>query len=422
MGDMTAPLRLFGIQGSSAAYEIRDYLQRCGVPFSWTDLASSTQSCADLGIACLDDPRLPLCLFPDGTRLERPSLRDVTKKLGWLLTPSRTDYDLSIYGAGPAGLSAAVYAASEGLKTLLIERHTVGGQAGTSPRIENYLGFPQGVSGWELAERAREQACRFGADIVVLREGMQTGTTAGRGMCYLDDGSKITAVVSRTSLYATGVTYRRLALPNEADYYGAGVYYGAGSSEAALCAGAHVVLLGGGNSAGQAVVHLARTAARVTLVTKDKSLTEFMSEYLIGRIAATPNIEVMLDTEVTALHGDNKMLRGVTLRDNATGREREIETIWLFVCFGGVPNSQCAADFGVKCDPSGYILTGPDVMDALKCRDCWPLGRAPYFLETSVAGVFAAGDVRAGSIKRVASAVGEGAMAVTMIHRYLAQG
>jgi thioredoxin reductase (NADPH) len=411
-------IRLFGTRGSPEAYALRDFLYRNGVPFRWIELSSDEQARAAAQVDGLNDQRLPVCVFPDGTRLERPSVRQVAEKLGWFREPSHTEYDLAIYGAGPAGLSAAVYGASEGLKTVVVERWAVGGQAASSPKIENYLGFPQGISGAELAERAREQACRFGAEILLLREGVRGEFLPGKGVGYLADGTKITA---HASVCATGIVYRRLNLPNEDQFLGAGVYYGAGASEAELCGREHVVVVGGGNSAGQAALHLARYASKVTLVLREERLTENMSEYLADRIRASERIEVLLRTEVVALDGD-RVLRAITLRNNQTGEERIVETCWLFLCLGGIPHTEWAEEVGIVRDEAGYLITGPDLLRNGQRPENWSLNRDPYYLETNVPGVFAAGDVRHGSVKRVASAVGEGAMAVTFVHRYLMSG
>jgi thioredoxin reductase (NADPH) len=418
MDTSQATIRIFGTRGSVACYSIRDFLHRSDVPYQWIELTSDEQARSLAGVDGLSDPRLPVCVFPDGTRLEKATVRQITQKLGWFRNPSREEYDLAIYGAGPAGLSAAVYGASEGLKTILIERYAVGGQAASSPKIENYLGFPGGISGAELAERAREQAIYFGTEILIQRESVRGEIVAGKGVAYLEDGTKI---VARASVCATGVAYRRLGVPNEDRFLGAGVYYGAGASEAMLCGRQHVFLVGGGNSAGQAALHFARYAAGVTMVVREDSLKVYLSEYLIDRITAEPKIEVLLNTEVTALDGD-LMLRRITVRDNKTGEERTKETSWLFLCLGGVPQTQWAAQAGVICDSAGYILTGSDLLKNDKPPESWPLDRRPYAMETSLPGVFAAGDVRAGSIKRCASAVGEGAWTVASVHRYLADG
>ena len=417
MSESTQPaIKIYGTRGSAACYSIRDFLHRSDIPFQWVDLTSDAQGRAEAQVSALDDRRLPICEFPDGTRIEHATVRQVLEKLGWYKNPSREEYDLAIYGAGPAGLSAAVYGASEGLKTVVIERYAVGGQAGSSPRIENYLGFPEGISGADLAERAREQACRFGAEILVARAGVRGEVVAGRGIGYLDDGTKI---IARASVCATGVDYRKLGLPNEDRLFGAGVYYGAGASEAMLCSRQEVYLVGGGNSAGQAALHFARYAARVNMVVREDSLKAYMSDYLIDRIRDEPKINLLLNTEVTALHGD-RTLQAITLRNNKTGEEWTAQTSWLFLCLGGAPQTQWAVEAGVLCDSSGYIITGPDLLRNGKRPENWTLDRNPFDMETSLPGVFAAGDVRQSSIKRCASAVGEGARAIASVHRHLA--
>ena len=415
----TAPLvRVFGRHGSPPCYAIRDFLYRSDVPFEYVELTTDAEAHALAGVEHLEDSRLPVCVFPDGTRMECPTIQQITEKLGWFRNPSHSKYDLAIYGAGPAGLSAAVYGASEGLKTVLIERYAVGGQAGSSSKIENYLGFPAGISGAELAERAREQASRFGTELLLAREGVRAECTPGQVACYLADNTKI---VARTSICATGVTYRRLGLPNEERFFGAGVYYGAGASEAQLTKGEHVFIVGGGNSAGQAAMHFAPFARQVTMVVRDDSLKRTVSQYLIDRIYSTPNIEVLTRTEVTALDG-GQCLEEITLVNRETGQERRAKTHWLFVCIGGVPQTQWAAEVGMVRDEAGYLVTGPDLLRGGRRPPGWPLDREPYYLETNSPGLFAAGDVRHGSVKRVASAVGEGAMAVAFVHRYLADG
>ena len=413
-----APLRLYGKRGCPSAYAIRDFLQRSDIPFEWIELRDNEHARNELGLENVDDARLPICIFDDGTRMERPTVRQITEKLGWFRDPSRAEYDLAIYGAGPAGLSASVYGASEGLKTVLVERFAVGGQASTSPRIENYLGFPEGISGADLAERAREQASRFGTEILIHRAGVRGEFTPGKGVVDLDDGTKI---ISRVSVCATGVEYRRLGLPNEEKLFGAGVYYGAGASEAQLCGNEPVVIVGAGNSSAQASLHLARYARKVTIVMRGERLNDNVSEYLVDRVTHTPNIEIVPKSLVVALHGDD-MLRAVTLRNCETGEERMIETSFLFLCLGGVPNTQWAKEVGIVRDEEGYLVTGPDLRKFDPMSESWKLNREPYYLETSMPGVFAAGDVRHGSIKRVASAVGEGAMTIAFVHRYLASG
>jgi thioredoxin reductase (NADPH) len=418
MIEVAPELRILGTRGSSAAYTIRDFLDRSDVPFRWVELTSDEEARAQAGVTGLSDAKLPVCVFPDGTRMERPTVRQITEKLGWLRNPSQTEYDLAIYGGGPAGLSAAVYGASEGLKTVLIERSAVGGQAGTSSKIENYLGFPDGIAGADLAERARNQACRFGAEILLLREGVRGEIRAGKGVGYLADGTKI---IARASICATGINYRRLELPSEEAFYGTGVYYGAGSSEATLSKGEHVFVVGGGNSAGQAAMHFSQYAARVSVVIRGDGLKKTLSEYLADRIQAAPNIEVLARTEVIALHGDGS-LRSITLRNHRTGETQMAETSNLFLCLGGVPHTPWAEELGIIRDPEGYLMTGPDLLRDGKWPENWQLDRAPYYMETNLPGIFAAGEVRHGSVKRCASAVGEGAMAVTFVHRYLANG
>jgi thioredoxin reductase (NADPH) len=298
---------------------------------------------------------------------------------------------------------------------VLVERWALGGQAGSSSKIENYLGFPEGTSGRELAERARDQAYKFGVEILLAREGVGAELQPGRGVGVLEDGTRI---VARATICATGVTYRCLNLPGEDRLLGAGLYYGAGASEAPLTRGEHVLVVGGGNSAGQAALHFSAYASRVSIVIRGDSLKETLSHYLIERIKTTPNIEVLTRTEVSALHGD-ETLREVTLRDNTTGAERRVQTRWLFVCIGGEPQTHWAEAIGMRRDEAGYIVTGPDLSPHGERVAGWPLDRDPYFLETSIPGAFAIGDVRHNAVRRVASAVGEGAMAVAFVHRYL---
>jgi thioredoxin reductase (NADPH) len=403
--------------GSAHAYAIRDFLYRSDVPFEWVELHSD-EDARQAGVKDLRDPRLPVCLFPDGVRMEHPTIRQITEKLGWFRDPSRTEYDLAIYGAGPAGLSAAVYGASEGLKTVVVERWAPGGQAASSPKIENYLGFPEGISGADLTERARQQACRFGAEILLAREEVRGEFTAGKRVGYLADGTKI---VARSAICATGIDYHRLPVAEEERFRGAGLYYGAGASEASLCGNEEVVVVGGGNSAGQAAVQFARFARHVTMIVRGDALKATISAYLEDRIAAAPNIEVSTSSDVTALIG-GECVQEVVITNRRTGVERRIKTRWVFACLGGAPHTDWAADAGVVRDEAGYLVTGPDLLHEGRPPAGWPLDRPPYYLETNVPGLFASGDVRHGSVKRCASAVGEGAMAVTFVHRYLADG
>jgi len=377
---------VYGRPDSPEAYAIRDLLSRSGVVFDWIELAGDDDGRRALGLSTLDHVQLL-----DGVQLFAPTVREVAERLGWMTQPRLREYDLSIYGAGPAGLSAAVYGASEGLRTVLIEREVVGGQADTSPLIENFLGFPEGISGAELAERARKQAMKFGAEVLLLREGIKAEFRQNRIHVDLADGR---GMVARANICATGVEYRRLEPANENQLLNAGVYYGAGASEASICRDEHVIVVGDGNSAAS------------------------LSTYLLVRITQTTNVEILYHAQVTELKGET-VLSEVEISDMRDGSKLLIPTRRLFVCIGGVPNTEWAKDTAIVRDEAGYLVTGPDLLRQGRAPECWPLARTPFFLETSVPGSFAAGDVRHGSVKRVASAVGDGAMAVTFVHRYL---
>lgn len=408
-------VKLYGQPNSAPAYEIRDFLNRSVVEFDWIELACDEDCDRELSLSTLSDIRLPIVEFPDGTQLFAPTIREIAQRLGWVTQPKFKEYDLSIYGAGPAGLSAAVYAASEGLRTVLIERHAVGGQAGTSSLIENYMGFPEGISGADLAERARQQAVKFGIELLLLREGMKSEFRDNRIYTDMADGSKM---VARANICATGIEYRRLNLPNEDQFLKVGLFYGAGASEAPLCGGEHVFIVGGGNSAGQAAMYLSRYAEKVTMLIRGDTLAATLSQYLVERITQKSNIEVFFQAQVTGLAGDTSLQQ----IDVTHGRDRstqKIDTRRLFVCIGGAPNTDWAKDTAIIRDQAGYLVTGSDLLKEGRLPECWTLDRDPFFLETSVPGSFAAGDVRHGSVKRVASSVGEGAMAVTFVHKYL---
>jgi len=408
-------VKLYGQPNSADAYEIRDFLNRSVVELEWIELTSDQDCNRELGFSTLSDIRLPIVEFPDGTQLFAPTIREIAQRLGWVTQPRFKEYDLSIYGAGPAGLSAAVYAASEGLRTVLVERHAVGGQAGTSSLIENYLGFPEGISGADLAERARQQAVKFGIELLLLREGVKSEFRDNHIYTDMADGSKM---VARANICATGIEYRRLNLPNEDQFLNVGLFYGASASEAPLCGGEHVFIVGGGNSAGQAAMYLSRYTEKVTMLIRGNTLAATLSQYLVERITQKSNIEVLFQTQVTGLAGDTSLqqIEIINHRDQLTQR---IDTRRLFVCIGGVPNTEWAKDTNVIRDQAGYLVTGSDLLTEGRLPECWTLERDPFFLETSVPGSFAAGDVRHGSVKRVASAVGEGAMAVTFVHKYL---
>jgi thioredoxin reductase (NADPH) len=352
--------------------------------------------------------------FPDGTTLVEPSSRALAEKLGLQTTASRPFYDLLIVGGGPTGLAAAVYAGSEGLRTVLLERETTGGQAGTSAAIENYLGFPSGVSGADLARRATAQAKRFGAEVLTAREVTAIRVDAPYRVAMLEDGSELACYAL---LLSCGMQVRRLDVPGVEGLTGAGVFYGAALTEAAACRGKDVLIVGGANSAGQAALSFARYARKVTMLVRGASLAEAMSQYLVDRIADTPSIEVLTGAEVVAVQGSGRL----EAADVAVGPAREVrrlEAAAMFIFIGSTPRSDVAAGL-VERDPGGFILTGPDLRTDGKLPRSWPLERDPFLLETSVPGVFAAGDVRHGSSKRVAAAVGEGSAAVGMVHKYL---
>jgi thioredoxin reductase (NADPH) len=393
------------VTGGSAAFPIRDFLTRTRVDFEYRD------DDGPAGVA--------VCTLDDGTCLTSPTLPELARHLG-LLTDASTDlYDVAIVGAGPAGLAAAVYAASEGLTTAVLEREAPGGQAGTSASIENYLGFPGGISGAELAERAREQALDFGVDMLLLREVVGGGPEPGLFRSELSDGS---VVRSRCVLLATGVAWRRLDAPGLERLLHCGVYYGSAISEAPGLTDKDVFVIGGGNSAGQAAMNFASRARSVTLAVRGDGLASTMSSYLSRRIEDAPNVVLRTHAEVTSADGD-EWLRTITFRDRRTGQSEVVPAHAMFICIGGAPRTDWAREAGLALDPAGYLVTGRDIFDpALRTAPvAWALDRDPYPLETSQPGLFAAGDVRHGSTKRVSAAVGEGAMAVGLLHRYLAE-
>jgi thioredoxin reductase (NADPH) len=410
-------VRLLGRAGCKDSFDLRDFMQRSAVPFEWVELKSDEEARKLPGIASLSDRRLPMCELPGGIRLYSPRVRDLAAQLGFLTKPKLKEYDVSIYGAGPAGLSAAVYAAADGLKTVLIERAAIGGQAGSSSLIENYLGFPEGISGADLADRARQQAVKFGCEILLLREGIVAEFHDKKIHVTLDDGSQL---VARTNVCATGVEYQRLGLPNENQFLGNGLIYGAGFSESARLVHKTVYVVGGANSAGQAAMQFSRLADRVVMLVRGSNLSATMSDYLFNRITNSEKISVRFNTEVTALAGDDS-LREITVNDKLTGAMTTLPVSELFVCVGGRPNTEWARDLPILRDSLGYLLTGSDTYADGRPPEMWQLKRAPFFLETSVPGSFAAGDVRHGSAKRYATAVGEGGMAVKFVNHILEQ-
>jgi thioredoxin reductase (NADPH) len=412
--DSSAVVRVVGHLWSDRSYDVKMFLARNHIPYAWVDLERDEEAARLLDLAGGDHADLPLVLLPEGDPLRSPTSVELADALGLRTRAQQPLYDLCIVGSGPAGLAAAVYAASEGLRTVMVERDAPGGQAGQSAAIENYLGFPKGVSGADLTHRAVAQASRFGAETVLAREVVgleQRGPV--HAVCFADGG----AVESRAVLVATGVSYRRLEARGVEALGSRGVYYGASASESSQCADQVVHVVGAANSAGQAVLNFAKVASRVVLLVRGSRLEDSMSEYLVARVTAADNVEVRYRTEVVAAHGGDH-LESVTLADRDTGVETEEETNWLFVFIGALPRTDWLGD-AVERDSKGFVVTGPD-LQLPEHAGRWPLPRAPYALETSIPGVFAAGDVRLDSMKRVASAVGEGAMSVYLVHRYLA--
>jgi thioredoxin reductase (NADPH) len=406
--------RIVGHRWSAKSHEVRDFLARSGVPYHWYTIEEA-EGRKLLEAAGAKDDDIPVVLTADGDVLVSPTISEVAAKVGLSTNPSDEFYDLVIVGGGPAGLGAAVYGASEGLRTVLIERTATGGQAGQSSRIENYLGFPEGVSGSQLTDRARRQASRFGAELLTARKVTALETHGPKRVIHLDDGSKVAA---HAVLLATGVNYRRLNAEGADSLVGRGVYYGSAATEAEACADQHVVIVGGANSAGQAAMFFSRRASRVTLAVRGPDLERSMSQYLIEQIRGNDRITVATCTEVTACVGSDH-LECVVLRNNATGEQEQVPCSHVFIFIGAAPFTDWLPE-GVARDQAGFIRTGTDLLDSGKRPDGWNLDRDPYVLESSVPGVFVAGDVRATSVKRVASAVGEGAMAVTLVHQYLA--
>ena len=406
-------VRVIGHRWSARSYEVREFLARNQVPYAW-HLVDDPEAHRLLAAAGLGDDVVPVVITPAGTALVDPTDTEVATEVGLVTTPSEAFYDLVVIGGGPAGLGSAVYGASEGLRTVLVESRATGGQAGQSSRIENYLGFPDGVSGAQLTERARRQAERFGVEIVTARDVAGLDVSGPSRTIRFEDGNEIAA---HTVILATGVSYRRLDAPGLDEFVGRGVFYGAATTEGPSCRDEEVFIVGGANSAGQSAMFFSRYATKVHLVVRGDSLEKSMSHYLIEQIRQVPNIEVHTCTEVVDGRGDDH-LESITLRDSSTGATSDHPAQWLFVFIGAAPRTDWLGE-GIERDDHGFVLTGPDlVVDHVRPRG-WDLERPPYHLETSVPGVFAAGDVRAGSIKRVASAVGEGAMAVALVHRYL---
>jgi thioredoxin reductase (NADPH) len=405
--------QVVGHRWSARSYEVRDFLARNSVAYRWLT-ADEPEGQGLLEAAGLDETSIPLVVTPEGDSLVDPSIEELAARVGLSTTPATGFYDTVIVGGGPAGLGAAVYAASEGLRTVLVERQATGGQAGQSARIENYLGFPDGVSGAQLTDRARRQAARFGAEILTGPNVTGLEVRGSSRVVSFADGSEVAA---HTVVLATGVAYHTLAAPGIEELTGRGVFYGSAATEAPACADQDVYVVGGANSAGQAAMFLSRHARRVTLLVRADGLERSMSHYLIRQIRDTANIEVRLSTEVDGAEGDAHLER-LRLCDTGTGKVEEVPAGFLFVFIGAAPCTDWLHGV-VERDPKGFVVTGPDLLRRGRRPAGWPLDRDPYHLEGSVPGVFAAGDARANSVKRVASAVGEGAMAIQLVHRYL---
>ncbi|HET7183566.1 MAG TPA: FAD-dependent oxidoreductase [Terriglobales bacterium] len=412
-------IRLLGTRWSPRAYELRDFLARNHVPYQWIDVelsANDPETKRLLEALGPEAANLPVVLFPDGSKLLESVPADVAQKIG-LRTRAQTDfYDLAIVGGGPAGLAAAVYGASEGLHTVVIEREAPGGQAGMSSRIENYLGFPSGLSGGDLARRAVTQAQRFGVEILSPQEAVGIRIEGPYRIIKLADGNELSC---HALMIAAGVQWRRLDAPGIERLQGAGVYYGGGSTEALSCKGEIVYVVGGANSAGQAAMNFSKYAERVVILVRGTSLASTMSQYLIDQVKETSNIRLWTHASVAEVHGDTH-LEEISVLCSDTGKTERVPASAMFIFIGALPRTTWLGEV-VERDERGFILTGPDLMRDGERIKGWTLDRDPFLLETNVPGVFAVGDVRHGSVKRVASGVGEGSVAVQFIHQYLSK-
>ena len=412
-------IRVLGTRWSPRSYELRDFLARNRVPYQWIDVEASANDPETKRLLEALGPEasnLPVVLFQDGTKLLDGVPSEVAQRVG-LRTRAQTNfYDLAIVGGGPAGLAAAVYGASEGLHTVMIEREAPGGQAGMSSRIENYLGFPVGLSGGDLARRAVVQAERFKVEILSPQEALSARIEGPYRMLKLADDSEISC---HALMIATGVQWRRLEAPGISRLQGAGVYYGGGSTEAMSCKGEMVYVVGGANSAGQAAMNFAKYAERVVIVVRSASLSSTMSQYLIDQIKETPNIQVWPNASVSEAHGETH-LEEISFLCSDTGKIERVPASSMFIFIGALPQTDWLGDV-IERDERGFILTGPDLIREGQRPKGWALDRDPFLLETNVPGIFAVGDVRHGSVKRVASGVGEGSVAVQFIHQYLSK-
>jgi thioredoxin reductase (NADPH) len=412
-------IRVLGTRWSPKSYELRDFLARNRVPYQWIDVelsANDPETKRLLEVLGPDAANLPVVLFPDGTKLLESVPAEVAQKVGLRTTAQTNFYDLAIIGGGPAGLAAAVYGASEGLHTVMIEREAPGGQAGMSSRIENYLGFPMGLSGGDLARRAVVQAQRFGVEILAPQEAVGVRTEGSYRFIKLADGNEISC---HALMVATGVQWRRLEAPGIDRLQGAGVYYGGGSTEALSCKGEIIYVIGGANSAGQAAMNFAKYADRVVIVVRGESLSSTMSQYLIDQSKETSNIQIWPHASVSEAHGETH-LEEISFLCSDTGKLERVPASAMFIFIGALPRTDWLADI-IERDERGFILTGPDLIRDGQRPKGWALDRDPFLLETNVPGLFAVGDVRHGSVKRVASGVGEGSVAVQFIHQYLSK-
>ncbi len=409
-------IRVIGYQWSPQSHNIKDFLAGNLIPFTWMDIETNDKAQELSELSNIDGKDLPVVFFEDGTHLKKPDLITIGNKVGLKAQASEKLYDVVIIGAGPAGLAAAVYGASEGLKTLLIERRAPGGQAGTSSRIENYLGFPTGLSGAELTRRAITQATRFGAEFLTPQEVNKIKLKDQYKQIELADGTEVNA---RSIVITTGVSYRQLGARGEENYTGAGVYYGAATTEAYACSDQDVYIIGGGNSAGQAAMYLSKYARSVHILVRKPDLSSTMSQYLIDQIVGTKNIAVCGKTIVTEMRGDGR-LEEIDIQNIETQAKETVKAKSLFIFIGAKPCTDWMQLDLIRND-KGYIETGRDLLRFDNFKKKWKLNREPYLLESSMPGIFAAGDVRAGAMNRIASAVGEGAMSIKFVHEYLAE-
>ena len=407
-------IRIAGTLWSATSHYVKEFLARSQIPYQWLDIERDAETRTLVDSLGERDGRLPVIFFPDGSTLIQPDISTLAEKVGLQTRPSQPFYDVIIVGAGPAGLAAAVYGASEGLRTLLIDKDTTGGQAGTSSRIENYLGFPKGVSGADLARRATIQATRLGAEILTAQEVKAIRVDDPYRFVTLSDGTELSC---HALIIASGVSVRMLDVPGIEALTGAGVYYGAAISEAAHYAGEHIFVVGGANSAGQAAMFFSRYAARVTMLVRGDSLAKGMSQYLVDQIESTENIEVRLGASVAEARGTDR-LQELVIESKTTGDLETVPAAGLFIFIGAKPHTDFVADV-VERNSAGFVLTGPDLFVDGQRPKGWHLKRDPYLLETSVPGILSVGDVRQGVVRRVAAAVGQGSTAISFVHQYL---